>query len=126
MLENYIAPYNAGVIEFRSSWSRSIRKTNLDELGQGSSTENSVFPVKIHGFRSSSGDASACSCFSWFSSLCFRSDAGGSVRQPASFTNLSGLKPSYGLISRWGLMSLSSSTDTIGIITKTAQESALI
>ncbi len=129
MLENYIAPYNAGVIEsLDQAGAVLLGKTNLDELGQGSSTENSVFfPSKNPwDLDRVPGDASAAAVSAGLALFALGSDAGGSVRQPASFTNLSGLKPSYGLISRWGLMSLSSSTDTIGIITKTAQESALI
>ena len=129
MLENYIAPYNARVIEIlEKEGAILLGKLNLDELGQGSSSENSVFFPSHNAWDLNRvpGDASASAVSAGLALFAIGSDSGGSSRQAASFSNISGLKPSYGLVSRWGLMSLSSSTDTIGILAKTASETALL
>ena len=125
ILESYIAPYNAFVIEkLEKAGAILLGKTNLDEFAHGSSTETSAFYNTHNPYDlsrtpggSSGGSAAALSADMCLFSL--GTDTGGSIRQPASFCNLVGLKPSYGRVSRYGLMAMTSSTDVIGPFTKT-------
>ncbi len=132
ILANYIPPYDAAVVEkIRASDGVIIGKTNLDEFAMGGSGEKSgFFPThnpwdleKVPG-GSSSGSAAATA-----SDMCVYSlgtDTGGSIRQPASFCNVTGLKVSYGRVSRYGVMAMTSSLDTIGPITKNIEDAAFV
>jgi len=132
MLENYVAPYDATVIaKLNSAGAVLLGKTNLDEFAHGASTENSAFfttknPWDLKRVPGGSSGGSAAAVAADFCLFALGSDTGGSIRQPASFCSVVGFKPSYGRVSRHGLMSMTSSTDVIGPMTKTVADAAIV
>jgi aspartyl-tRNA(Asn)/glutamyl-tRNA(Gln) amidotransferase subunit A len=132
ILENYVASYDATVIsKLKKSGAVFLGRTNMDEFALGGSTENSAYGVtkNPHDMSRVSGGTSGGSTAALAANLCLGalgSDTGGSIREPASFCGVVGTKPTYGGVSRYGLMAAVSSFDVIGPITKTVEDAQII
>ena len=132
MLDNFVAPYNADVITLcHNAGLVMLGKTNMDEFAMGSSNETSYYgavknPWDTTRVPGGSSGGSAAAVAARLAPAATGTDTGGSIRQPAALCNLTGLKPSYGRVSRWGMIAFASSLDQAGPMTQTAEDAALL
>ena len=132
MLANFVAPYDAHVIQrFNEAGLVSLGKTNMDEFAMGSSNETSFFgqvknPWDVKAVPGGSSGGSAAAVAARMSPAATGTDTGGSIRQPAALTGISGIKPTYGLVSRYGMIAFASSLDQGGPMAKSAEDLALL
>lgn len=132
MLENYMSPFDATVVELlEKSGLVCLGKTNCDEFAMGSTTANSAYgktfnPWNEHVVPGGSSGGSASCVAARLAPVATATDTGGSIRQPAAFCGVTGIKPTYGRPSRWGMIAFASSLDTAGVIAQSAEDCALV
>ncbi len=132
MLDNFAAPYDATVVaKLNAAGAVTLGKLNMDEFAMGSANENSHYgavknPWNLAHVPGGSSGGSAAAVAARLLPVATGTDTGGSIRQPAAFTNLTGIKPTYGRVSRWGMIAYASSLDQAGVLARNAEDCALL